>query len=82
MNLEALLEPTPERITTKEPCKVGRHVAEMPADIQQKVSAGLAKLYADGGMTDEEWADRFKRAELPVSATVINRHRKGRCNCA
>lgn len=82
MNLDALLEPIPEQVKRKEPCKVGRIINDLEAVYKTALIEMLERSYPDGGMTDEAIADRLKRAGLPVSPTVINRHRKGRCNCA
>lgn len=82
MNLDALLEPVPEQVKTKEPCKMGKTVEGLEDVYKTALIDLLAKPHSEGGLTDEAIADRLKRAGLPVSATVINRHRKGRCVCA
>jgi hypothetical protein len=83
MSFEALLEPVPERVSARQSkCKLGNIIADLPDNIRPAVETGIAQLYVDGGLTDEEWADRFKRSGLAVSATIVNRHRKAKCACA
>jgi hypothetical protein len=82
MSLDVLLEPLPERVKAKEPCKVGRIIQNLEPIYKLPVLDMLEKPCVDGGMSDEQIQDRFKRAGLPVSATVINRHRRGKCCCA
>jgi hypothetical protein len=83
MSLDVLLEPIPERSVKKlERCKAGRLVADLPDDMRSQVIELMARPFIDGGLTDEAWQERFKRAGMSVSATIINRHRKGLCCCA
>ena len=79
MSLEALLEPVPERV--KEKCKVGRIVDDLAEPYKSALALKLDLSYANGGLADEELARLLKAAELPVGATIINRHRRGRCTC-
>lgn len=80
MNLDALLEPIPDR-NQKQPCKVGRIVAGLEEPYKSALTTLLATSYADGGLADEAIQKRMDAAGLQVGATVINRHRKLTCTC-
>ena len=79
MSLDALLAPVPERV--KEKCKVGRIVADLPEPYKTALDEKLQLSYASGGLSDEELVRIMAAAELPVGATIINRHRRNRCTC-
>jgi hypothetical protein len=81
MNLEALLEPIPDR-NKKQPCKVGRILEQLEEPYLTAVLGLLAHTYENGGLASEALADRFNKAGFEVGATVVHRHRKGMCTCA
>ena len=80
MSLEALLAPLPSR-GTSEPCKVGRYLARLLDPYRGALVSLLTTSYADGGLSDEALSARMRDAELPVSPTILNRHRRGLCAC-
>lgn len=80
MSLDALLEPIPDRHKT-ELCKVGKHVESLAEPYKSALVNLLDTPWANGGLSDEAIWERMKKADLPVGATVINRHRTKRCIC-
>lgn len=81
MNLEALLEPIPDR-NQKEPCKVGRILNDLEGVYKTALSDLLEKPYSAGGLSDEALTDRLNRAGFSVGSTVVRRHRRKGCTCA
>jgi len=79
MSLDVLLEPIPAKEV--EPCKVGRMLADLDDPYKSALANLLNLSYANGGMSDEALAERINKAGLKVGASVINRHRRGKCHC-
>ena len=60
------------------PCKVGRFIAQMAPEEQEKIGAALAEQSIPGSKIAEVatgWG-------YPLSDTTVNTHRKGKCSCA
>ena len=80
MNLEALLEPVPERNTIR-PCRLGQHII----DLEEPYKTALRQLveigYSQGGLSDRELYKRLELAGISVSTSVIHYHRRNLCSC-
>lgn len=80
MSLDVLLEPIPDR-NKKEPCKIGRILADLQEPYKGALTTLLATSYADGGLADEAVAARMKAAGLPVGSKTVYKHRRQQCTC-
>lgn len=80
MSLEKLLEPIPEPEVKL--CKVGQTLANLDEPYRSALQGLLSRPYRDGGYTDEVLQRRMTEAGLPMSVSIINRHRRAVCNCA
>lgn len=79
MNLEALLEPVPER--SGKPCKLARQIT----DLDEPYKSALQKLvdtpWKAGGLSDAQLRERLFAAGIEMGQTVIHYHRRGICSC-
>lgn len=80
MNLDALLEPVPDRNSPKL-CKVGLYLADLNDPYLTALKTLLGTLVVDGGMSDEAVAERMTKAGLPVGSKTVYRHRRKGCTC-
>ena len=81
MSLDVLLEPIPDR-NQKEPCKVGRILAGLAEPYKSALEGLLATSYENGGLGSDALTERINKAGFEVGATVVHRHRRGKCTCA
>lgn len=80
MNLDALLEPLPER-NPKYLCKVGSIVESLQDPYKSALRDLLNNLYENGGLSDEAVADRMTAAGLKIGSRTVYRHRRKACTC-
>lgn len=80
MDLEALLEPLPDRKANRR-CTVGKWYDSLDEKYQVALDGLFAGRYQDGGLTDPELTERINKAGLSVSNTVVHMHRRGKCAC-
>ena len=79
MNLDALLEPIPQRHTR--PCKLGQALIELDEPYKTALQNLVTTEHENGGLTAAKLAQRLADAGLNISATVVHMHRKGQCSC-
>lgn len=80
MNLDALLEPLPNRREPK-PCKLGQTLLQLEEPYKTALAELVSRSYADGGLSDRELYLRLDAAGIPVSPSVIHYHRRQACSC-
>lgn len=80
MNLDALLEPVPDR-NAKALCKVGAIVEGLEDPYKTALKNLLGTLYDDGGLSDEAVAERMTKAGLTIGSKTVYRHRRKGCTC-
>lgn len=79
MNLEALLEPTPERRVR--PCRLGQHILNLEEPYKTALMNLVAIGFSEGGLSDRELYKRLELAGISVSTSVIHYHRRKVCSC-
>jgi hypothetical protein len=80
MSLDILLEPI-TRATEKLPCKVGRFQLTLDEPYRSALVTLLETTYQLGGLSDEDLTQRLNQAGCDVGATVVYKHRRGKCTC-
>lgn len=80
MNLEALLEPLPERGAPR-PCKTARIIAGLEEPYRSALQKLVDLSFANGGLSDAALRDRMLKAGLDVATSNIHYHRRGICSC-
>lgn len=79
MNLDALLEPLPDR--SPQPCKLAQTIADLPEPYKTALQALVDKPWKAGGLSDAGLRERLLAAGLDIGSTVIHYHRRGTCSC-
>lgn len=79
-NLAALLAPA-GATQQGTPCVIARVINDLPDELREQVKEMVDTPLADGGLTAEQIAARFRNAGLPGRSTSISRHRRNLCGC-
>lgn len=80
MNLDALLEPIPDK--QAKPCRLGLTIASLDEPYKSALERLVELKHSDGGLSDQALVGRLREAGISMSVSTAHYHRRGLCSCA